>query len=100
MSWDKEYVELPHSYVLQVDQEELFNSCRVHVPSILSYLQEHSFIKGYSLDNCNSLNSKDEGFVLGRLTFRTDTHIDIETYVLQFCEEHTDEEEENTNDRK
>ncbi|MAH46341.1 hypothetical protein CMI37_10950 [Candidatus Pacearchaeota archaeon] len=97
---DKEYTELDHRYILQVDQEELFHACRSHVPSILSFLQDKSLIKGYSLDNCSNLGSKDKGFVLGRLTFRTDIHIDIDGYILKFCVEELDEEGENTNDRK
>ena len=101
MSWDKEDIRLPHRYMVEVDQEKLFNRCRSSVPSILSYLQDKSLIKGYSLDNCSSLgSSKDEGFVFGRLVFRTDIHIDIDTYILQFCKEQLDEEGENTNDRK
>ena len=97
MSWDKEYIKLPHRYMLEVDQEKLFNTCRISVPSILSYLQDKSLIKGYSLDNCSNLGSKD-GFVLGRLAFKTDIHIDVNAYILQFCKEQLDEEE--TNDRK
>ena len=101
MSWDKEDIKLPHRYMMEVDQEKLFNTCSSSVPSILSYLQDKSLIKGYSLDNCSSLgSSKDEGFVFGRLVFRTDIHIDIDTYILKFCKEQLDEEGENTNDRK
>ena len=96
---DKEYIELPHRYILEVDQEELFHACRSNVPSLLHYLQDNSLIKGYSLDNCTNLGDKDKGFVLGRLTFRTDIHIDIDDYILKFCVEELDEEGENTNDR-
>ena len=99
MSWNKEHIKLPHRYVLEVDQKKLFETCRSSVPSILSYLQDKSLINGYSLDNCSNLGSKDN-FVLGRLVFRTDIHIDIDTYILKFCKEQLDEEGENTNDRK
>ena len=97
---EKEYIELDHRYILQVDQEELFNECRNYVPSVLRYLKDKSLIKGYSLDNCTNLGNKDKGFVLGRLAFRTDTHIDVDDYILQFCVEQLDEEGENNNDRK
>ena len=97
---NKEYIELDHRYILQVDQEEVFHACRSHVPSILSFLQDNSFIKGYSLDNCTNLGAKDKGFVHGRLTFRTDIHIDIDDYILKFCVEQLDEEGESTDDRK
>ena len=83
---------------MEVDQEKFFNTCRSYVPSILHHLQDQSLIKGYALDNCSNLGSKN-GFVLGRLAFRTDEYIDIETYVLEFCKEQLDEEGE-TNDRK
>ena len=97
---EKEYTELDHRYILQVDQENLFNTCRSHVPSVLSYLEDKSLIKGYSLDNCTNLGDKNKGFVLGRLTFRTDVYIDVDDYILKFCVEQLDEEGENTNDRK
>tara|TARA_R110002153_G_scaffold84425_1_gene211333 strand:+ start:183 stop:479 length:297 start_codon:yes stop_codon:yes gene_type:complete len=97
---DKEYIELDHRYILVVDQEELFHACKSHVASILSFLQDKSLIKGYALDNCSNIGNKDKGFVLGRLTFRTDIHIDIDDYILKFCVEELDEEGENTDDRK
>ena len=97
---DKEYIELDHRYILVVDQEELFHKCKNNVASILYFLQDKSFIKGYSLDNCSNIGHKDKGFALGRLTFRTDVHIDIDDYILKFCVEELDEEGENTDDRK
>ena len=96
---DKEYIELDHRYILVVDQEELFHTCKSNVASILSFLQDKSFIKGYSLDNCSNIGNKDKGFVLGRLTFRTDIHIDIDDYILKFCVDQLDEEDQE-NDRK
>ena len=52
------------------------------------------------MDNCTNLGDKNKGFVLGRLTFRTDVYIDVDDYILKFCVEQLDEEGENTNDRK
>jgi len=95
----KESTRLDHRYILVVDQEELFHECRGSVDSILRFLQENSLIKDYSLDNCTNIGNENKGFVLGRLTFRTDTYIDVNANILKFCIEELEEEGENTNDR-
>ena len=51
MNWDKEYIELPHSYVLEVSDEKFFTRVKQELPSILQFLQDDGEIKGYSLDN-------------------------------------------------
>ena len=91
---DKEYIKLDHRYVLELDQKELFDTIRDNLPSCLQFLQDKGHLKGYSLDNAASLGDKAEGFVRGRLCYRTDIHINIYELMKEL------EEGENTNDRK
>ena len=98
MSWDKDYVELGHSYMFEVENEKFFTQCRSHLPSILHFLQDAGEIKGYSLDNCQSIGSKDDGFIRGRLAFRTDTYVELDPLLEAYLED-LNQEEENTNDR-
>jgi len=99
MSWDKEYIKLPHSYVLEVADEKFFKQARKELPSVLQFLQDNGEIKGYSLDNAAMLGDKDKGFVLGRLVYRTDTYVEttplLDAYLIWL-----DQEGENNNDRK
>ena len=94
MNIDKEYIKLPHRYVMELDQEELFNIIRSDLPSCLQFLQDKGHIKGYSLDNAASLGDKAKGFVRGQLCYKTDVHVDIYMLMKEL------EEGENTNDRK
>ena len=97
MSWDKDYIELPHSYVLEVSDEKFFTRVKQELPSILQFLQDDGEIKGYSLDNASMLGNKD-GFILGRLAYKTDVYVPI----AGLLDDYIDwlEDGENTNDRK
>ena len=91
---NKEYIELDHRYILQVDREDLFNTIRSALPSCLQFLQDEGHIKGYSLNNAMSIGDKDTGFVRGRLCYETDVHVDIYGLMKKL------EEGESTDDRK
>ena len=93
---DTGYVDLNHRFMLETDKETVFESYSHDLPVVLAYLQDHNEIKGYSLDNCAALGSKEEGFVKGRVAFKIDRYIDID-YIMDGIQ---DQEGENTNDRK
>ena len=97
MNWDKEYIELPHSYVLEVADEKFFERVKQELPSILQFLQSEGEIKGYSLDNAAMLGNK-EGFILGRLAYKTDVYIPVDGLLDDYID--WLEEGENKNDSR
>ena len=97
MNWDKEYIELPHSYVLEVADEKFFERVKQELPSILQFLQSEGEIKGYSLDNAAMLGNK-EGFILGRLAYKTDVYVPVDGLLDDYID--WLEEGENTNDSR
>ena len=94
-----DYVDLTHRYLLETDIEDVFDSYKHDLPVVLEYLQDNNEIKGYSLDNCQSIGSKDKGFVRGHLVFRTDTYVELDPLLEAYLED-LNQEEENNNDRK
>jgi len=97
MNWDKEYIELPHSYVLEVADEKFFERVKQELPSILQFLQSEGEIKGYSLDNAALLGNK-EGFILGRLAYKTDVYVPVDGLLDDYID--WLEEGENKNDSR
>ena len=97
MNWDKEYIELPHSYVLEVADEKFFERVKQELPSILQFLQSEGEIKGYSLDNAAMLGNK-EGFILGRLASKTDVYVPVDGLLDDYID--WLEEGENKNDSR
>ena len=97
MNWDKEYIELPHSYVLEVADEKFFERVKQELPSILQCLQSEGEIKGYSLDNAAMLGNK-EGFILGRLAYKTDVYVPVDGLLDDYID--WLEEGENKNDSR
>jgi hypothetical protein len=97
MNWDKEYIELPHSYVLEVADEKFFERVKQELPSILQFLQSEGEIKGYSLDNAAMLGNK-EGFILGRLAYKTDVYVPVDGLLDDYID--WLEEGENKNDSR
>ena len=90
-----DYVDLTHRYLLETDIEDVFDSYKHDLPVVLEYLQDNNEIKGYSLDNCAAMGSKDSGFVKGRVTFKLDRYINVDRIMNGLHDE-----EENNNDRK
>ena len=97
MNWDKEYIELPHSYVLEVADEKFFERVKQELPSILQFLKSEGEIKGYSLDNAAMLGNK-EGFILGRLAYKTDVYVPVDGLLDDYID--WLEEGENKNDSR
>ena len=92
-----DYISLSHRYLLETDIEDVFDSYSHDLPVVLEYLQDNNEIKGYSLDNCASMGSKEQGFVKGRVAFKIDRYIDV-SWVISSLQDQ-DQEGENNNDR-
>ena len=90
-----DYISLSHRYLMETDKEDVFESYKHELPVILEYLQDKSEIKGYSLDNCAAMGSKENGFVKGRVAFKIDRYINVDHIMTGLH----DDEEENRNDR-
>jgi len=96
---DKEYTELDHRYLLEVDSKAAFNRARAGLPAMLQFLQDEGEIKGYALDSASSIGDNTQGFMRGRLAYRMDVSIDV-TPLLWELFTNLEKEEDNTDDRK
>ena len=74
---DKEYVDLSHTHIVQVDNHSFLESLIDMVPLALEKFQDAGTIGGYSLENVVDIEVGGEDFYC--LVFKTDKAIDIIT---------------------
>jgi|TARA_Y100001963_G_C6497248_1_gene316214 hypothetical protein len=74
---DKEYVDLSHTHIIQVDNHSFFESLIDMVPLALEKFSDAGTIGGYSLENVVDVELGEDNFYC--LIFKTDKNIDIIT---------------------
>lgn len=74
---NKEYVDLPHTHIIQVDNHSFLESLIDMIPLALEKFQDAGTIGGYSLENVVDIEMEDENIYC--IMFKTDKDIDIIT---------------------
>jgi len=72
---NKEYIDLPHTHIVQVDNHDTLESLIDMIPSALEKLTELGRINGYSLENVVDVEIEDENIYC--IMFKTDKNVDM-----------------------
>ena len=71
---NKEYVDLPHTHIIQVDNHSFLESLIDMIPLALEKFQDAGTIGGYSLENVVDIEMEDENIYC--IMFKTDKDIE------------------------
>jgi len=95
---DKEYIDLPHTHIVQVDNHDTLESLIDMIPSALEKLAEIGRINGYSLENVVDIEIGEEDFYC--IVFKTDKNVDmihtaIDSFSIQYKKKNKDKNQNN-----